>query len=80
MPGWSPFEVGVMFGIVCATLWTARNIAKHHQTAGFWMVIEARFWRSLIINFVAVFAIGGLAGSLLAGVVWLLLRLTDLVA
>ncbi|MCL5108914.1 MAG: hypothetical protein M1401_08650 [Chloroflexi bacterium] len=77
MPGWSPLEVGLLFGIACASLWTARNILKHHRTAGFWMVIEARFWRSLVVNFVAVFTLGGLLGSLLATVIWLLVRLAD---
>lgn len=79
MSGWSPLQIGVIVGIVCGALWTVRTALKRYHIASFWMVIEARFWRSLLINFVAVFLVSGLLATLLATIVWLLLRLTSLV-
>lgn len=72
MPEWSPLQVGVLAGIVCAVLWTARTIAKSHSIAGFFMVIERRFWRSLVLSFAVAFVISGLLVSLLATILWLL--------
>ncbi|MHB1134579.1 MAG: hypothetical protein ACYC4L_19585 [Chloroflexota bacterium] len=75
MPTWSPLEIGLYVGFVCATLWSARTAYKRHGVAGFYMIIETRFWRSLAINFAATFLLTGLLAALLAGAVWLLARL-----
>ncbi len=72
MPEWSPLQVGVLVGIVCAGLWTARTIAKSHSIAGFYMLIERKFWRSLAMNFAVAFIVSGLLVSLLATFLWLL--------
>lgn len=70
-------QIVLIVGIVCGALWTARTALKRYHIASFWMVIEARFWRSLLINFVAAFLISGLLATLLATLVWLLLRLVS---
>ena len=75
MTGWNPLTVGLYVGFVCAVLWSARTVYKNHGVAGFYMVIETRFWRSLAIGFTAAFLAAGLLASLLASVVWLLVRL-----
>ena len=78
MPDWSPLQIGLVVGIVCGALWSARTTLKRYEIASFWMVIEARFWRSLAVGFVAAFVISGLLASLLAAIVWLLLGLAGL--
>ena len=75
MTDWSPLAVGLYVGLVCAALWSARTVHKHHGIAGFYMVIEARFWRSLATGFATAFLLAGLMASLLAGLIWLLASL-----
>ncbi len=72
MPEWSPLQVGVLVGILCAALWSARTVAKNHSIAGLYMLIERKFWRSLAMGFAVAFIVAGLVVSLLATVLWLL--------
>jgi hypothetical protein len=70
-------QIVLIVGVLCGASWTTRTALKKYHIASFWMVIEGRFWRSLLINFVAAFLVSSLLASLLAIVVWLLLRLVS---
>lgn len=72
MPDWSPLQIGLILGALCGALWSARTVAKNHSVAGVYMLIERRFWRSLVTGFTVAFVVVGLLASLLATVAWLL--------
>lgn len=72
MPDWNPLLVGLLAGLVSGSLWSLRTVWKQFGVAGFWMLIEARFWRSLVTGFAITFLLGGIVFSLLAAIVWLL--------
>ena len=73
MPEWSPLQVGLIVGLVCGAFWSGRTALKRYHIASFWMVVEAKFWRSLAIGFAIAFVVSGLLATILAGIVWLLL-------
>jgi len=75
MPGWSPLDVGLLAGLLAAVLWTVRTARKNHQVAGFYMMIESKFWRSLFVNFLVAFLLGTVLATLAAALVWLLVGL-----
>lgn len=78
MPSWTPVQVALFVGLLTGSLWTMRVVAKNYSIAGLYMLIESRFYRSVVVNFTIAALVFGLIALLLAGLVWVLVGVFSL--